>query len=62
MKYKSLKIAVINGKVYSVGDEVELEEREAKKYLEAGYVKPADETTEATEPETTTEAKAKKGK
>lgn len=60
MKCKSLKVCIINGKVYTVGDEVELNEDDAKRYLEAQFVEHI--TTEEQKAEVTEETAVKKGK
>ena len=38
MKVKSLKIATIEGKFVKIGQEIELADKVAKKYIDAGFV------------------------
>lgn len=62
MKVISLKIATVEGKFVKIGQQFELAEKQAKKYIDAGFVEemitvsaPAEEP----EPETKTATKAK---
>ncbi len=53
MRYKSLRIAIIAGMVVKIGQEIELNEKAAKPYIEAGFIEEINEDTlaEQTEPE-----------
>ena len=53
MRYKSLKIAIIAGIVVKIGQEIELNEKVAKPYIEAGFIEEINEDTpgEQKEPE-----------
>ncbi|MBE0491110.1 MAG: hypothetical protein IBX44_02540 [Sulfurospirillum sp.] len=57
MKVKSLKIATIEGKFVKMGQEIELADKVAKKYIDAGFVEPVQEPE--TETKTTKPTKAK---
>ena len=63
MRYKSLRIAIIAGIVVKFNQEIELNEKAAKPYIEAGFIEEINEDTpgEQTEPEVKQEEK-KKGK
>jgi len=62
MKFEVLKISVIAGMFCEIGKIIELDEREGNKYLDAGFVKIAEETTEITETTETPKTEVKKGK
>lgn len=70
MKFEALKISVIAGMFCEIGKIIELGELDGKKYLNAGFVKIAEETTEVNETTEVTEvtetiipeAAVKKGK
>ncbi len=49
MKVRALKIAVIYGMAVGIGDELELNEKVAKAYIEKGFVEKIDEPQEVTE-------------
>ena len=49
MKVRALKIAVIYGMAVGIGDELELNEKVAKVYIEKGFVEKIDELQEVTE-------------
>jgi len=51
MRVKSLKIATVEGRFVKVGDEFELNDNDAKKYIEAGFVKELDVKAQESEPE-----------
>ncbi|MDR2905275.1 MAG: hypothetical protein LBU73_04925 [Helicobacteraceae bacterium] len=60
MKYATLRLCGVEGKLYKKGDIVELSESAAKRYVDAGFIRAANTDKPAADSKANKSAKAEK--